>query len=447
MSFLDRLFQIFKREDGVRQAAELPVQTARLASRPPPREVIVRWREIIDGACGIAGYFLCPAALAGASRISGAALIAALEDEGVGRLVEARMALVPVTAAQWEEADFGRLAKPNTFFLLAAKDAAGANIADFRQLAAACRGAGAKVAADADGDGLASDDDEAAFVDMLLLHLEGASLADLERRIRRAREQNPALLLAVDGVTSWHEYRLLQSLGVAFCIGSFIATLNDEHCVEKISQSRLVIIEMLNMLRKEADVADLAVQAKRDPVVVLKLLEMANSPLSGLSRRVTTLDEAIAVLGYNALYRWLALAMFQLDKSGKRDESLMLVALGRAAFLEALCPESEATKGGELFLVGLFSLIDSLLQMPVEKVIASMYLSEAVSSVLLRREGPYACYLQLAVAMEHGRVTQALTLCATMGISTEKLLKCYRESRTWAASDARVEGRPEPASA
>jgi EAL and modified HD-GYP domain-containing signal transduction protein len=159
--------------------------------------------------------------------------------------------------------------------------------------------------------------------------------------------------------------------------------------------------------------------------------------LSGLSRRVTTLDEAIAVLGYDALYRWLALAMFQLDKSGSRDESLMLVALARAAFLEGLCPESDAKKGGELFLVGLFSLIDSLLKMPIDKIIASMYLSEDVTSVLLRREGPYARYLELAVAMEHGRVTQALSLCAAIGISTEKLVSCYRQSRTWAASDAR----------
>jgi EAL and modified HD-GYP domain-containing signal transduction protein len=428
------LLWVFKREKNPPPAPQLRTLADEPAKPSPPRKVIVRWRELIDGASSITGYILCPVALGAETRISGSTLLEALADEGIAQLIERRKAIVPMTTGQWREADFRPWAKPNTFFLLAAKEAAGASIADFRETATAIHAAGGKVAVDAEL--FALNHDQAPFADMLLLGLEDASLAEVEKEIRRAGKQDPKLILAVEGVTSWEEYRFLQSLGVALCVGTFIATFNDEKRVEKISQSRLVVVEMLNMLRKDADGGEIAALAKRDPVVVLKLIEMANSPLSALSRRVSTLEEAIAVLGHDTLYRWLALAMFRIDKGGNRDETIMLIALGRAAFLESLCPESNPKMGGELFLVGLFSLIDTLLQMPIEKIIGSMYLSEDVRSVLLRREGRYAPYLFLAVEMEHGRLDSALSLCATIGIVPDRMLECYSESRVWAAADS-----------
>lgn len=432
MSFLERFFGIFWRDDASCGAPATP--SGQALTPAAVRTVLIRWHEMIDAACGVSGYILRPLALRADAGISGGALIEALAGEGIARLAERRKAIVPVTPAQWRDADFARLAKPTIYFLVSAKDAPEPGLAALRELAAAIRAVGSPVAVDAAAYALNAGAGD--FADLLLLGLEGASLADLEQQIRQAQANNPGLVVAVEGVSSWSEYRFLQSLGVALCVGSFVATFNDEEQVEKISQSRLVIIEMLKLLRQDGDSGDLAALAKRDPVVVLKLIEMANSPLSALSRRVSTLEEAIAVLGHDALYRWLALAMFRIDKGGDRDETIMLIALGRAAFLESLAAESDPHLAGELFLVGLFSLIDSLLQMPIEKILVNMYLPAAVIAVLLRREGIYARYLILAVEMEHGRLDNALSLCAALNIDSGKMLKGYRESRAWAANQA-----------
>lgn len=142
------------------------------------------------------------------------------------------------------------------------------------------------------------------------------------------------------------------------------------------------------------------------------------------------------LLGREPLYRWLAL--FRVDARGGRDESLLVIALSRAAFLESLAPGGDRQQAGELFLVGLFSLIDSLLQLPIRRVLEKVQLPVPVAEVLLENSGPYgpyARYLMLALAMERCRVDQAVSLVVQLGLDPAAMVASYGESMAWASSD------------
>lgn len=440
MSFFQRILGAFRQEahpstnTPPRAGAVKPVAPPPLAEPPQP-VVALSWQEMLDSASRIAGYVLRPGTAAPADEISGRQLIDALAGAGIARLASRRQVVVPVTAGQWRGADFpglaAGLASGSAWFLLAAT--AELPGGGWGGLASEIQAAGGRVAADrevflelAETGGLPG---------LLLLDMRGASLANFEHFLRGLRQQHPSLLIAVEGVASWAEYRLLMSLGVDFCVGSFAAAPDEAEQAEGISQGRLVVIEMLNLLRQEADIGDIAAVAKRDPGVVLKLIEMANSPLSGLARQVVALEDAIMLLGREALYRWLALALFRVDARGSRDESLLVIALSRAAFLESLAPGGDRQRAGELFLVGLFSLIDSLLQLPIRRVLEKVQLPAPVAEVLLENAGPYARYLMLALAMERCRVDQAVSLAIQLELDPPAMVASYGESMAWATSD------------
>jgi EAL and modified HD-GYP domain-containing signal transduction protein len=435
MSLLKRILGFFRSEDSQPVRVPAPSPVVEQVPEPVPRSVALSWREMLDESERIAGYFLRPVALGGEETVPGSGLLEALSKENVARLAARCKVLLPVTLEQWREADFRPLISDSTYFLISDQQNSGESlVAECLELEAEIRAAGGRLAI---CQGVyAALPEPGKFSGMVFLDVDGAQLSGFETLIRKIRQENPDVILAVDGVGTWSESRFLQSLGVALCGGSFTTTPDETEQADQISESRLVVVEMLNLLRRDAANSEIAEVAKRDPGVVLKLIAMANSPMSGLSRQVATLDDVILVLGRDVLYRWLALAMFRLGKQSQRDETLMVIALSRASFLERLAPRGDPQMAGELFLVGLFSLIDSLLRMPVETVIFRMNLPDKVVSALLKRPSPYVDYLKLALAIERGKLKQGLLLCTGLGLDPAKVWGHYSEAMLWASSDA-----------
>jgi len=193
--------------------------------------------------------------------------------------------------------------------------------------------------------------------------------------------------------------------------------------MEKLTQSRLILMELLNLLRQNAEISALAAVAKRDPGVTLKIIEMANSPLSGLTAPIASLEQALLILGREVLYRWLALSIYRTSNDG-RDETLLEIALGRAFFLEQVAVGCRSKQeSDELFLVGMLSLLDILLGLPMTKAIDGIILPQAIIDVLVKSEGPYARFLLLALAREKGRNDQAVKFATDIGLSEKQLME------------------------
>ncbi len=431
MSLFKRILGLFSAKEKTPPPPPVaaPAATPR-PSAPAVARVFLGWSELIDAQSAIAGYLLLPSSLNPAVDITAAALLAALQAENVERFASQRPLIVPLTASQWRAADFTPLIARHSFFLV--NDLADLPAEERKALTLDIRSAGARVAVN-HRPGMHLDAIPAA--DLLIFNFHSEPLAGVENTLTQLRQNNPRLLLVADDVRSWAEHRLCRSLGFDYCQGSFATTIDAENQSGQISENRLVVIDMLNQLRSETELADLAHTAMRDPAVVVKLLDMANSPLYGLPRKVANLEEAIMLIGRDALYRWLSIAFFQLDAGGGRDQTLLVLSLCRAALLEGLVRETDKQLADELFLVGLLSVIDSLLGQPMADILARIRLPENIVAALVSNEGPYARYLQLALAMERCRLDHAVILAATMQISPGQLVDSYREALGWASSE------------
>ncbi|MHB1678559.1 MAG: EAL and HDOD domain-containing protein [Sulfuriferula sp.] len=202
---------------------------------------------------------------------------------------------------------------------------------------------------------------------------------------------------------------------------------------QRIDNNRAKVLELLNMVSHHAEIAALETVLKCDVVLSYKLLTFINSPLNGLSCKLDSIPQALMLLGYNQFYRWLTLLLFTSGKLDARGEALLQNSLIRARLTETLGPDnlSSAERDG-LFVAGIFSLLDALLNVPMEQAIAQLNLSDNLTQALLFDQGVYAPYLRLAIACENANQAQINKFAAAAGLSVDAVNLAHIKALLWA---------------
>lgn len=165
-----------------------------------------------------------------------------------------------------------------------------------------------------------------------------------------------------------------------------------------------VIVELMSRVDQGEDIDRLEQTLKRDPSLAFKLLRYLNSAAFGLPVEVTSFRHAIMLLGYPRLKRWLALLLTTASKDHNM-RPIMYGALRRGLLLEELSKSmNDAEVKDEMFICGLFSLLDHMLHQPFEKLLQSIPVPERVRQALVDGSGPYRPYIELVVAIERESV-------------------------------------------
>jgi len=161
-----------------------------------------------------------------------------------------------------------------------------------------------------------------------------------------------------------------------------------------------VVMELIQGVDSEQPVPRLEAILKRDPALAFRLMRYLNSPAFGLSVEITSFGHALMLLGHARLKRWLVLLLASASKDAKM-RPLQHAAVRRGLFMEELVrSQGDREMAGELFICGVFSLLDRLLQQPFEHLLAGVPVPERVQQALLSDGGPYQPYLELARAVE-----------------------------------------------
>jgi EAL and modified HD-GYP domain-containing signal transduction protein len=170
----------------------------------------------------------------------------------------------------------------------------------------------------------------------------------------------------------------------------------------QMDSSRVRVMELLNLVMSNTEIPDLEARFKTDATLSYKLLRFINSAAMGMRQPIQSIGHALVILGYDQLYRWLTLLLFVSGQSDPRSQTLLRNALVRARFTENLGQARfRPDQRGGLFIVGILSLLDALLNLPMEQALSDLNLPDTVTDALLKREGPYAPYLELAIACEN----------------------------------------------
>lgn len=196
----------------------------------------------------------------------------------------------------------------------------------------------------------------------------------------------------------------------------------------------LQLLPLLNLVQSEdSSQREIERVFKSDPGLSYKLLQIAQSATNG-AHGVQSIRHALTLVGRDTLYRWVVLLLASsLAGSGVHSPELLKQTLMRARFMELLGGRSRVD-GGPLFLVGLFSNMDTLLQLPLPQLLRRVKFSSEVEGALLREEtSAYLGWLRLAEAYEAGKWSAVAELTERIGIPTAKIPEHYMKSLQWAS--------------
>lgn len=161
-----------------------------------------------------------------------------------------------------------------------------------------------------------------------------------------------------------------------------------------------VMVELIHKVDQAEPIEKLEATLKRDPTLAYKLMRFINSPAFGLSVEISSFRHAIMLLGYTRLKRWLALLL----ATGSKDVNLrpvMFAAVRRGMLMEELVRHTgDSEMQGELFICGVFSLLDRMFKQPFAELLQTIPVPERVYQALATGTGPYAPYCQLVQAVE-----------------------------------------------
>jgi EAL and modified HD-GYP domain-containing signal transduction protein len=201
-----------------------------------------------------------------------------------------------------------------------------------------------------------------------------------------------------------------------------------------IKPAQLTLMRLMNLLRdpKVRD-TELDDAFRADLGLTYKLLRMVNAAAVG-GRGIESIGHAIRLVGRDTLHRWLALILVStLAASSGVEREVALTAIARARMCEIIAAKSmHRRQADSAFIVGLFSLLDLLLEAPMERIVSQLELSDSVAEALVGRDGPLAAPLRLVEAYEGAQWDTARSLAADASLEEETVPGMYLDALSWA---------------
>jgi c-di-GMP phosphodiesterase len=169
---------------------------------------------------------------------------------------------------------------------------------------------------------------------------------------------------------------------------------------QKVAPEMQVVLELINRVDAQDPIERLEATLKSDPSLAFRLLRYMNSAAFGFSVEISSFRHALMMLGYPKLKRWLALLLVSASKDAKL-KTVMHAAVRRGLVMEELARSSgDAEMKGEMFICGVFSMLDRLLAQPLPELLANVPVPERVRQALGESSGPFVPYLELVCALE-----------------------------------------------
>ncbi len=195
--------------------------------------------------------------------------------------------------------------------------------------------------------------------------------------------------------------------------------------------NRLNYLRMLQEVsRPDLDLPGLEDLIKADTSVCYRLLRYLNSAVFGFHKEIHSVRHALSLLGERDLRRWVRLVA-AVGAGQDKTSDLVLSALVRGRFGELLAPKVPHGES-DLFLLGLLSLIDAMLEMPMEAVLAKIPLDQATKAVLLGQPSTLSPIFQLVLAHESGDWKTAAALANSLQLDAEEIAGYYWQAQQWA---------------
>lgn len=237
-----------------------------------------------------------------------------------------------------------------------------------------------------------------------------------------ARLQRSGVALLAEKVESHEDHRYCEEVGCELFQGFFYRK-PELLSNRRIAANRVSVLKLIAALHDPAlDLGEVETLIARDVTLSLRLLRYINSAYFGLPHEVASIRQAVALLGAENLKAWATLTAFASVDS--KPSELTITALMRARFCELIASSDAAAYRSQLFTLGLFSVIDALLDTTIENVLAAVPFPEDMRQALIFHHGEMGRILDCITALEAGAFDRAEAILPDAG-------ELYLQALTW----------------
>lgn len=413
---------------------EAPAATVHSASPFVCREAVLDRNERIGGYEFALGRKLQSRMLEKSAlirRVYDDAMLRNLAPLGVSSLLGDRFSFIRLSADSLKNPLLKAFANLNTVIMIAPGTLAKADIAGVRANLQYFKDIGVKHGwtIDRSRPEIAEFLHEADFIEIETASLDGIQLKMMCRDFR-STQKRPKLVACE--LQSSDDFNLCYHCGFDYFMGSFVSSRENWHPARS-EINRVRVFEVLNMIRSGAEFDAIADCLRTEPILTFKLLRYINSPGIGLLQKIDDIQHALVFLGRDLFYRWLSLLLFDFNQLGYRERVLNEQALTRARFMQKLAGRGRVPDAADqLFITGLFSLLDVMMGQPLLELLKQVALPEAVTSALKGEPGAMRDALLLGIAVESVAGDEMAAVAALCGLDAREVAGVMIEALAWA---------------
>ena len=268
------------------------------------------------------------------------------------------------------------------------------------------------------------------LADFIKVDLLATSPAD---QLRLARAYLPMnIRMVAEKVENYDEFHRTQQMGYNYFQGYFFSRpeIMSRSDIPSNKLNHLLVLQAVN--REVMDIADVSDRIKAEASLSFRLLRYLNSPAFPLIVEVHSIPHALSLLGERGVRRWVSMIAVACMADGKPAE-LMTLPLIRARFCELLGPSARlAARGNDLFLLGLLSAMDAILDMRMSDVLQEITIRSDIRDALIGRPNALRDIFDLVLNYERGNFEEIASASQRLGIGEEVIPALYLESVDWA---------------
>lgn len=269
------------------------------------------------------------------------------------------------------------------------------------------------------------------LADIIKIDIIGTPLDTIHKTLYRLANHSKIQLLA-EKVETYAEFEKALKLGFTYFQGFFFSK-PEVLAIKELTAAKINLLHLLAEVSSgSTTVSRLTEIINHDVAISYKLLRFLNSAYFYRLEKIESISQAIAYLGEQALRRFLMLMIIS-EMATKKPQELVRLALIRAKFCELLAKASGKPElQNNLFLLGLFSLLDAMLDSTMEYLVTKLPINNQVKDALTKQNGPLMPYLNAVTTYEKKATQECIQAVARIGVARKDVYEIYLQSLEFA---------------
>ncbi|WP_394790767.1 EAL and HDOD domain-containing protein [Rhodoferax sp.] len=268
------------------------------------------------------------------------------------------------------------------------------------------------------------------LADYVKLDLMALKPEQLQVIVAAVKARTPAAVIA-EKVETAEQFNALAAYGATLFQGYWFAR-PDVIKTKVVTPGQAHVLQLINLVRNQASTEEIEAVLKKDAMLGFNLMRLINSSGFGLSREITSFRQAVMLMGLKKLFRWAALLLTASRASGT-PAAVGTTAVVRGRMMELLATGTMSDEECDgAFVVGIFSLLDVMLGMPLEQALELLSLPPAVTEALRHGTGIYGPMLALTKACESEDDAAFSAAANAVQFSNHHINVAHMEALVWA---------------